>query len=175
MASKRSLILLDLGAVATPLLLVLAARSLMSPAPSKGDAPQSPYNSAAPAAVVPVVQHKLSPEQELALQWISAIGSRTGLVSPMAHPTLAVVAPKPEESAVEPAPEPAPRASPVNGLKLTGIVGTSEGGLAAVNGKVYKVGDAVRPGIKLIRIDARSNKIVLQADDGTEFTIRRKQ
>jgi hypothetical protein len=169
-ATTRSLILVEVGAVAAPLILVLAVRSLMTPAPSMGGT--QAYDNA-PAAVLPVVEKKLLPEQVKALDWIAHIGSHADLRSPMAHPDL--VAPAPIDQHDEPTPEPIPATNPLAGVKLTGIIGTSEGGLAAVNGRIYKIGETVRPGLVLARINARANLIVLKAADGTEVTIRRRQ
>lgn len=52
------------------------------------------------------------------------------------------------------------------GLRLTAVLGTNSGGLATINGRICRVGDEVRPGLKVVKIDSRSSSVELETEDG---------
>ena len=81
-----------------------------------------------------------------------------------------------QPAAPEPAPEaaPAPAIDPLANLKLSGILGNETGGLAAINNRIYKVGDTVRRGLTIQSIDARTNTVILRQSDGSELKLHRK-
>jgi len=175
--SKQRTLLVDAATVSCPLILVVAVRTLFTPAPSQASAPKASPAQPTPAVVPVAGPAKLTPEQQKALDWIAGLPPMTGLVSPLDHP----IAPPPvvQQAAHEPDPEPAPATTPavdpLAGLKLSGILGNETGGLAAINGRVYRVGDVVRPGLKLKLIDARTNTVTFSQDDGSELKLHRKQ
>lgn len=178
MSSKHRTLVIDAAAVACPLILVVAVRTFFAPAPSDAS-PTKPATSAAAPVIVPVATAaKLSAEQQKAVDWVSTLAPMKGLVSPLDHPVAAPPprpAHEPESQAPDATPEPIPASDPLGGLKLTGILGNDDGGLAAINGRVYKVGDFVRQGLKLKLIEAKSNTVVFTLDDGTELKLHRKQ
>jgi len=173
MPSKRRTLVLDALMLSGPLLVVVGVRAFLAPAPSVGATP-APGGGQAPAIVPVVAPTKPSPEQQRAAEWIAGLGPLTDLRSPMAHPEPPPSPPKP--TIETPKPPGAVRApeDPIAGLKFTGILGNNEDlGLAAINGRIYRVGEEVRKGVRLTRIDARNYVIVLTVPDGTERTLRR--
>jgi len=165
---------IDLAVIAAPAALVLGARVMFSPAPAVSAAGAE---ATAPVVIPAAATKKVRPEQERAAEWIRAMGNLEGIRSPMAHPipkpVVVIVQPEPDKHETVPTPE-APKASPIAGLKLTGVLGSSEGNLAVLNGKVYKIGMAVRPGVTLTAIDARTNTITFTLADGTELKLARQ-
>ncbi len=173
MPSKHRTLLVDACAVGCPLILVMAVRTFFTPAPSDASpAGAAPTPPAAPAAAPAPV--KLDPQQQKAAEWVASLASVKGLTSPLDHPT-AAPPPRPEPKIDnEPTPEPAPAVDPLAGLKLSGILGNDDGGLAAISGKIYRVGDQVRPGLKLKGIDAKTNTVIFTLDNGSEIKLHRK-
>ena len=173
--SRQNRLLIEFAAVVSPVVLVYLGRSLLaSPAPVSNTVPVS-----GPAiAPTPAVQAKpLTPDQRRAADWVKQLAPAASLVSPLNHPVEVVIA-RPSDPEVQPdpiPPPPIPRTSPILGLKLTGVLGNSDGQLAAINGKVYRIGQEVRPGIKLIEIDARNSRIVLESRAGEKFELKREQ
>jgi hypothetical protein len=162
--------MLEALALAGPLLVVSGSRLFFGSDPSAMSA------QVVPAAATPVpVSMKaatLTPEQQAAAAWITSVSALPDLASPMNHP---VPAPRHVESPrpVEPT-RIVPVASPVADLTLTGVLGNTSGGLAAINGKVYRIGDRVKPGLRLIAIDVKLNAIELQGDNGTVYRMIRE-
>jgi 2-oxoglutarate dehydrogenase E2 component (dihydrolipoamide succinyltransferase) len=174
--STNRTLLTDAATLFAPLALVLGARVFLAPIPSMASSTAASQQTLPPPAAAPAAA-KLSPEQKKATDWLAALPSFKGLASPLDHPIAAVVpAPAPDPVAAapdSPAPDPAPAVNPLAGLKLTGILGNDSGGLAAINGRVYRIGDTVRPGLVLTLIEAKTGTIVFKRDDGTELSLRR--
>lgn len=168
-------------AICAPLAVLAGVHVLFAPPPPQPDA------SGGPAAVVPtgLVQAataKLSPEQEKAADWVKSLAADAKLVSPLDHPVAATVAvaaavqPEGEATAPEPEPEPdVPTPQPLAGLKLTAVMGNAQGGLALINRKVYKIGDAVRPGVTITGIDVKHNLVRFKLEDGSVAQLKREQ
>lgn len=173
MPSTRNALLLETAAIACPLVLIMGVRTFLAPAPTS--AATSPQASLMPAAATPAPQRTLSIQQTKAQEWVALARTTRTLASPLDHPT-PIPPPKVVVEHTEPTPEPvaAPAANPVEGLTLTGVLGNESGGLAAIGNKIFKIGDKVRPGVELTKIDARANAITLRLDDGTEVVLRRK-
>jgi hypothetical protein len=168
-------LLTDAATLAAPLALVLAARAFFAPAPSiAGSTPAAQQSLPPPAA--PTQLAKLTPEQVKAADWLASMPSFKGMTSPLDHPVAApapIPDPAPTVEVSEPDPAPSPAADPLAGLKLTGILGNDQGGLAAINGRIYRIGDTVRPGLVLKLIEAKTSTIVFVREDGTEIRLRR--
>jgi hypothetical protein len=171
-SSRKRLVIVELIAIGTPVVLVYLGRMLLaSPEPSSTTIPV-----AAPTLMpVPTVQAKpLTPEQLKAAEWVKQL-MKTPLASPLNHP-VEVVIKKPV--VVEPdqvLPPPPPRESPIQGLKLTAVMGNDDGQLASINGKIFRIGDDVRTGLRLTGIDARNSLITLETRSGEQFVIKREQ
>ena len=166
MLAVRRAKLMQIAAVAGPGLLVGAMRLVMTP----GEPIQ--VNSGTVPVLMPVVTvpTKLSPEQQRATDWVAALDLPGIPPSPL-HRTRApavVVSPDPEPV------KPPPPADPLAGLKLTGTMGTNLGGLATINGRIYKIGDTIRPGCKLVSVDTPSNTVELETEDGERHTLGRR-
>lgn len=118
----------------------------------------------------------MSDDQRLALEWLAARDRDAAMVSPMDHPTPRPVRPVAvaEPEAVTPADEPEAGAevSPLEGFKLTAIVGTSDGGLASINGRVYRIGDELAAGWRISEIDVQAQTVTATNEDGRSATIR---
>jgi hypothetical protein len=54
-------------------------------------------------------------------------------------------------------------------------MGNLSGGLVVISGKVYRVGEEVRPGLLLANIDFRNATVTLQNLDGETFTLVKKE
>lgn len=172
MGSPNRTLLIDAATLAAPLALVLAARVFFAPAPSMaGPAPASQQPPAPPAA--PAAKQDLTTEQRKAADWLAANSVFKGIASPLDHPVAAPPTPAPEPTSVAQEPEPAPPENPLAGLKLTGILGTDSAGLAAINGRVYRVGDQVRRGLIVKSIDAKTGAVVFSQEGGQDLTLRR--
>ena len=167
--ATRNNILLDVAAIAVPLALVLGARVMLKPSPTTahaGGAGPEPAGIVVPTAA----GARITPEKQRAVDWINGMSGSSGMRSPMAHPVAAplVVVHEPEPE------QPVTSVNPLAGLKLTGILGNESGSLAAINGKVYKVGDVVKPGLTLGAIDVHSNTVTFKLADGTELKLVRQ-
>lgn len=156
--------------------LIVAMRALLAPSPATatahGPAPAVAPPSPAPTAPSPAPA-TATPEQTRALEWLATFRPGT-LDSPMDHPAPAAAFAMP----VEPEPTPTAEATPENplaGLRLTAILGNSEGGLAAISGRVYKAGDTIRPGLTVRAIDAYANTVTLALPDGTTTLLARNK
>ena len=179
MSSKHRTILLDACAIACPLILVVAVRTFFAPAPSAAGTSPAPGGTQVPAVIPVAAAAKLTPDQQKAADWIAALPPMKGLASPLDHPVPATPPPsiEPQTAAGEPVdqPEIAPVVDPLAGIRLTGILGNKDGGLVAINGRIYKVGDPVRPGIKIKLINAATSTVTFSLEDGTELKLHRKE
>jgi hypothetical protein len=171
MSGRAKAILAEAAAVAGPLLILCVARLMLGSVPVTVNA-----LGAAAAPVVPVVAARPpSPEQQRASEWIRTVAHAGALKSPMDHP---VALPKVEKTP-DPAPTQAPveivhvePTSPLAGLTLTGVLGNSSGGLAAINGRVYRIGDHVKA-LVLTAIDVKGNAVDLKTAEGTVLRLVR--
>ena len=170
---RNRLQIAELSAITLPLVLVMIGRSaLSSPPPIATTIQVSGPTVAHPAAGA---LKPLTAEQTKAKDWVRQLPANLELVSPLNHPVEIVIAPEPtpepEPEVVKPLP---PRINPVNGLKLTGVLGNEEGKLAAINGKIYRIGDEVRKGLKLTSIDPRDSVVTLTDSKGEMYTLKRE-
>lgn len=162
---KRS-VLMQIAAVSTPSVLVI----LNSFSPAAPAAPATSTDSTTVPVVVP--GPRTTPEQVRARQWADAQVVGAGLASPLDHP-IAAPAPAPAVARVDPEPAPVIEPEPVNtedplsGLRLTALLGGRSGALAMIDGRIFRIGDEVRPGCKLLSIDAKADRIEVARPDGT--------
>ena len=164
---------LEVAAIGLPVLLTYAGRTLLaSPAPAPALAPQDmPLIT---PTVVPVVP-PLSPEQQTATDWLSQLPTKYELNSPLSHPVaeaapIAIPVPTPQD----PVPPPTPKVNPIEGLRLSAVLGNDGDRLAMINGKIYHIGDTIRKTLKLSEIDARNARVTLTGDDGSIYQIKRE-
>lgn len=170
MSSRRRLVLCELGAIVAPVAMVFLGRTFLSDvAPVSATVYVQGPSINAP---VPTAAKPLSPEQHAAAEWVRQLPDTITLTSPLNHPT-EVQKPVVVEVPDTPVHTPLPRTNPVGSLRLTGVMGTEGDQLAAVNGRIYRVGDEVRPGLKLTSIDARAQRITLTDREGETYELRR--
>lgn len=169
----------QIGAIGAPLLVVLAARVLLAPVPGASAASSlttvvATNVPAGGASAVP-----LSPAQQRAVQWANEV-VWGGLHSPLCRlpeapaPTVPTPTVRTPEVAPRPALPPPSREDPTLGLRLTAIMGGADTGMVLINGKLYRAGDEVKPGLRLRDVDARNNRVTL-ADDRGEYVIGREE
>lgn len=168
--------MIQAGAVCGPLAALGVAHVLFAPLPPPPDA--SGGASLVPASLAGAAERALTPEQARAAEWAHSLPADVALESPMDHPTIVVAAPPPQhepEPTPEPVvPEPAPAAPTLDGLRLSVVMGNEQGGMALINGKVYRPGDTVR-GMTIRSIDAKENTVHIAAADGTVLVLKRAQ
>jgi hypothetical protein len=158
--------MLEVAAVGAPLVVFLSVRIALAPGPASAGA--MPV-AAAPGAAETGGEGapKLSAAQDRALKWIRGLPAGP-LASPMLHPRVNV----PTEASKGEDDSPP---DPLAGLKLNGVLGSGERGLATISGKIYRIGDEVRPGIKLRAVDARAGWAELERPDRTVVRLKREQ
>ncbi len=182
MNSKSRSLLIQAASVAAPSLLIVAMRFVLVGGPDVASAVGSGQVAPAlaapsPDAAVPAAVRQLTPEQQRAADWRGLLRYDANLESPMdARANVVLMAPKKVEpvTPVKTAPVAAPKASPLQGLTLTSFMGNLSGGLVVISGKVYRVGEEVRPGLLLANIDFRNATVTLQNLDGETFTLVKK-
>jgi hypothetical protein len=168
---KRS-VLMQIAAVSAPSVLVV----LNSFGPTPPAAPDA--NPASVTVPVAAPAPKATPHQVRAREWADAQPVGPRLTSPLDHPVAAAPAPvathvEPEPAPVVPDPEPVNVADPLSGLRLTALLGGRTGSLAMIDGKIFRVGDEVRPGCTLKSIDAKADRIEVSRPDGTTASFGR--
>jgi hypothetical protein len=169
--------LLWVGALLAPAIAVQAVRFV-------ADAEIAPASAGVPAAAIPPIVLKpaeppITARQKQALDWLSSRSNQLATRSPMFVP------PSPEEehshahakSDPDHGPPAAQAAPPTvvddrpTHLKLSGMVGSDKEALAAISGKLRRVGDELAPGWVVERIDSRHRVVVLKHTDGRTFQI----
>lgn len=148
-----------LAALCGPFAAVALTRFVLQPAPSAAHAGPPPVTAADP---MPKSYSALNALHAQAAEEIRTL-QRAKARSPMDHGSA---------SATPDAPTPS-LADPFDGLSLRSVVGNAHGGLATINGSVYRPGDTIRPGLVLVSIDARSATVEVRAADGSTRTIAR--
>jgi hypothetical protein len=176
--SKYRTLSIEAAAVCAPLAILAVTHLMMTP-------PPAPPDASGGATLMPVNtgggNAPLAPEQAKAAEWIRALPADLSMASPMDHPIPAYVPPAPRvepqpENTPEPTPEPepiVPVARPLEGLRLTAVVGNGDGGVAMINGKIYRAGAAVREGITLKSVDVKAGIAHFTLADGTEASLVR--
>ena len=92
---------------------------------------------------------------------------------PTPSPFPVVVTPATVQAVDEPVPAPDEDTRPqLEGVRLTGVFRSDDVAIAAINGKLRREGEFVRPGIKVTRIDARARVVVLTLADGQTVELR---
>lgn len=163
MSPRQRLLFVELTAIASPMLLVLAGKTFLA-----GAAPvAATVQVSGPALpVIPNATFKpLTPEQQKASEWVRTLADAPDLATPLNHPTEApkvVVTDKPKISAAG-----------LAGLKLSSIMGRGSDQFASISGRVYRVGDEVRPGYKLTAIDVAQSSVTIADQAGNTYTLRR--
>jgi hypothetical protein len=173
---KRRKLLAHVGTIAAPVLVLVGARVLLAPPPAAASGGAITPVASATTAPTKVT---LSPAQQRAMEWSQNLASE-GLKSPLCRvqdrPVQHVEHTQPDPEPIQtPEPEAIPHVDPTLGLRLTAIMGTVDSGMAMVNGKVYRVDQEVRPGLRILAIDARMNRIVLVDSEGAQYVLGRTE
>ncbi|MCX5689356.1 MAG: hypothetical protein NTV94_06140 [Planctomycetota bacterium] len=170
MNKKRRSQLGQTATIAAPVLLILGLRSLFTAGPSDASAASRADGQPAPiqgevAAPVRQATPSFTHDQQHAIDWRATLNFNTPLESPMDVRVEVVLLPT---QAPEPvlAPAQAPQINPIEGLVLTGTMGNQNAAIAAISGKVYRIGEEVRPGWKLTSVDVRLGRILLTSESG---------
>lgn len=172
--SKSQAKLVWIGALLAPAIAVQGVRFLAD-AELSGAAAATPAQPAAQLIVAPVAT-PLSPQQRAALDWLKQLPTVADR-SPMEKPRMPLPEPTPDHAGEPEAPArpriepPAPGDDRPHHLKLSGMIGSDSDALAAISGKLRRVGDEPAPGWIIQQIDSRNRVVVLKHADGRVFTI----
>jgi hypothetical protein len=179
MDPKRRTQLTEIAALAAPLVLVVFVRVVMTPASASAANAKA---AAAPAAPVSAPVKPLTPEQTRAAEFVRSLEGPAALASlnsPLDHPKPPPphTAPEaPKVAAEAPLPPQTPDPKPLEGLKLTATLRAGQGGgMAAINNKIYKVGDEIRPGFTLVSVDAAANTVEIKVPGGETLPLGREK
>lgn len=164
-------LLLVVGAVLAPTVAVQAVRFLADSelAPAAASAAPVDPNALPPAAPAKV----LTPKQQAAIKWLKDTATKVATRSPLEQPAKPKPANENPETVVNKEPElpPEPPDDRPKHLKVSGMVGTDTGALAAISGRLCRVGDEPAEGWIIERIDAHNRTVVLKHADGRSFEI----
>jgi hypothetical protein len=176
MTQKRSSTLAQAASILAPILLIAGMRVMLSPGPSQASAAASPMPGQT-SLTIPASQPAaatLTAEQQRASDWRRGMKTESDLSSPMDRELDVVLLPKKEPLPPAP-PPPAPKVNPVEGLALTGVLGDQRQSIAAISGKVYRVGERIKNGLTLTAVDSRRLSVTLTDDDGVEYVLRKEK
>lgn len=148
-----------IAALCGPFAAVALTRFVLQPAPSAAHAGQPPVSA---PHELPKSLSALKATQAQATEEIRTL-QRASARSPMDHASAYATPDAPTPSHTD----------PFDGLSLRSVVGNAQGGLATINGRVYRPGDTIPPGLVLVSIDARSATVEVRAADGSTRTIAR--
>jgi hypothetical protein len=180
--SKSRSLLIQAASVAAPSLLIVSIRFILVGGPDVAAAATGQVTSAvaapSPDAVIQSAARQLTPEQQRAADWRALLRFDASIESPMdARANVVLMAPKKVEpvTPAKPVSTSPTRVNPAQGLVLSSFMGNPSGGLVVISGKVYRVGEEVRPGLLLANIDFRNATVTLQNLDGETFTLAKKE
>ncbi len=157
----------ELAILSGPFVLVIGLRFLSGAEPAS--APAAVAAPMPPVAAAVTAGPKLTPEQARAAEWLATARTTAVSESPFLH--LGTVEEPPDRDQ----PDIEPIVNPVSGFKLTGILGQGESGLATINGRVYRAGSKIAPGVTLVSIDSKHYSVQLEFEDGSTRTLKREQ
>jgi hypothetical protein len=172
---KHKLIAIELSAVAAPVLLFVFVRSGgPASASAAGDQTMPP-----PPMVQMQKPAALTSDQQRASEWLVQFIVPDDIRSPLDHaatrPAAPVITPAiPASSAGVVEPDAQPTAA-VADLSLTSVVGNAEGGMAIINGAIYRVGEQPLEGYTITLIEPRMNHVVLTDAQGKAHTLERTE
>lgn len=167
----------QVGAVAAPLLVFAGARVLLAPIPQSSGAAITPVS--VPAVMPAPAAAPLNDVQQRAVEWSRTL-AWDSLTSPLCRTFEDSREPEPVDTPLVAGPDPEPDTpelppvDPVEGLRLTAVLGDSDGGMAMINGKLYRAGDEPKPGLRVISVDARNNRVILAGRAGARFILGRE-
>ena len=176
MSARNKAVIAEAAAVAGPLIVLSVARLFLGSAPVVSSADPG---ASAPAPVVETAARPFTAEQERAAAWLKGLIAASPTASPMDHPVVLARVQKDQDPTPQPQPQAdpgpaiAPAGDPLAGLRLTAVLGNSTGGLAAINGRIYKVGDRIR-GLSVTAIDIKNNAVEFETADGTPLRLKRE-
>lgn len=151
------------ASIAAPIVMLIAARAVLSGSPSPASGAVPPVGS---AGVHPATA-RLSPAQEGVIAWLRGFDAVSNYPSPFTA----------RLEARSSAPIATPPAAPGARFRLTGVIGaaTDDGALASINGRVCRVGMEIAPGVRVVRIAARQREVELRLADGTALVLREQR
>ncbi len=155
--------LVGLGSVAAPVAAFLFVKVVIGVGPSASPA-QTPDDLPAVAGTTGPTA-AVTPEQKRALAWLATLKLDADMPSPLEQPEA--------EAVPETVQQPVAAPDPLDGVRLSTILETSQGVWATINGKTYRQGD-VAEGYTLRSIDVRGRRIELVGPDGQARWIERK-
>lgn len=160
--------LLLLALVVAPTVIAQGMRLLNITAPRAASA-----SGAGPAVQAPELPVGApSPAQSKASEWIASQSARA-LRDPFAAPALPEALPEASATQVLTAPDHAAAApGRVPQFRLTGVIERGNTPLAAINGKVFRVGDEVLPGWTLQAVHGGERSVEIRHDDGRVVSVR---
>jgi len=156
----------SLAGVAGPVLVVLAMRFLSGTGPASAPAAQTQIEGIAPDPGGGVrTEAALSERQKLALRWVASLESAVPEHSPMERGSEPERTPSPEQEVERP-----DAAPPMPRFTLRAVLGGGQR-LAAINGRVYREGDTVRPGWRLTHVRADLQMVEIAGPGGQTVRI----
>lgn len=157
MNSRVQVRLIQAGAVAVPVVAVVVFKLMSGSAPAPSVA--SPMPGSGASVVAPAAP--MTTDQKRALEWSKAQESKEAVSSPLTPP---------EARAGNGAGKaPSPAVPSVVGVEftLTSILKSGGTSIAAINGRLYRAGEQVKPGCVVESIDAKNFKVRIRRADGT--------
>ena len=160
MNTKLRVRLLQSAAVATPVVAIVIFKMVSGSTPDTTNAasttPAPTATTAAAAIPAP------TPDQQRAKEWAGKQDPSASVPSPLTPPE-ARHAQVPGEQAPTPI---TPRVVGVE-YSLTSVLKARDSAIAAINGKLYKIGDQVKPGATLVAVDTVKFTARIQRADGS--------
>lgn len=124
---------------------------------------------------------KPTPEMLAAAKWVQETvrpGTLAALVSPMDHPPPPDPSAPPPTKVATPTETPAPTRTvarrPTGKLALSSVISGEGGVMASINGKIYRIGDAVDTGWSITAIDPRGMVVTITGPEGHTVELSRK-
>lgn len=157
-----------LGPLAVAVLIRAGRPEPVAPAPA-------PILVAASQTAESAAPIRWSDEQRLVADWLAHLDRGAATLSPMDHPTpppVKRIVPDRQPAATPEVEAPvAPVTQSLEGLRLSAVVGTTEGALASINGRVIRTGDEIVAGWRIVAIDVQAQTITVVHDHGETATI----
>jgi hypothetical protein len=157
--------MVGVGSVAAPVAIYLFLKVTIGLGPSPSPAQPADPTASLPPPPPPAVP--LTAEQTRALEWLASLRIDATLPSPLEHAEV-VHQDVPEAPVV-------PEVDPLEGLRLSALMGSGASQIASISGKIYRIGDTVVPGFTVRTIDTAGQRVELVAPDGTSRWIEREQ
>lgn len=160
MNTKLRVRLLQSAAVATPVVAIVIFKMVSGSTPDSTNAATATPAPTAATAAAPIPA--ATPEQQRAKEWAGKQSPSTPVASPLTPPE----ARHTQVPGEQPAAPVTPRVVGVE-YSLTSVLKARDSAIAAINGKLYKIGDQVKPGATLVAVDTVKFTARIQRADGS--------